>query len=181
MALEHAILVALAERPSTGYDLARRFDKSIGRFWTATHQQVYKVLARMEAAGWIASTHVAQEGRPDKKIYDLTTDGRTELRNWIGQPADAEAARSDLAVKIRGASYGDPSIVADEVRRHRAAHAERLEFYLANEKHEFPDPSTLTGHRLHQWLVLRGGISLERGLIDWYDEVAAALGPAKDS
>jgi len=27
VALEHAILVALAERASTGYDLARRFDK----------------------------------------------------------------------------------------------------------------------------------------------------------
>jgi DNA-binding PadR family transcriptional regulator len=81
MALEHAILVALAEKASTGYDLARRFDKSIGQFWTATHQQVYKVLARMEANGWIAATHVAQDGRPDKKVYDLTADGRDELRS----------------------------------------------------------------------------------------------------
>ncbi len=177
MALEHAILVSLAERASTGYDLARRFDKSIGQFWTATHQQVYKVLARMESAGWIASTHVAQDGRPDKKVYDLTGDGRAELRKWIAQPAEPEAARSDLAVKIRGASYGDPKAVAAEVRRHRDTHAERLEFYLNNEKREFPDPSRLRGHRLHQWLVLRGGISLERGLIDWYDEVAAALSP----
>ena len=175
MALEHAILVSLAERASTGYDLARRFDKSIGQFWTATHQQVYKVLARMEGNDWIAATHVAQEGRPDKKVYDLTAVGRAELADWIGQPADAEATRSDLAVKIRGASYGDPAAVAIEVRRHRAMHAERLEFYLTNEKREFPDPSALTGHRLHQWLVLRGGINLERGMVDWFDEVIAAL------
>ena len=59
MALEHAILVALAERAGTGYELARRFDKSIGQFWTATHQQIYKVLARMESDGWLAVTHVA--------------------------------------------------------------------------------------------------------------------------
>ena len=78
-------------------------------------------------------------------------------------------------MKIRGASYGNPAAVADEVRRHRARHAERLEYYLANEKREFPDPSALRGRRLHQWLVLRGGIGLERGLIDWYDEVVAAL------
>jgi DNA-binding PadR family transcriptional regulator len=177
VALEHAILVSLAEKASTGYDLARRFDKSIGRFWTATHQQVYKVLARMEANGWIASTHIAQDGRPDKKVYDLTDAGRAELRDWIGQPAEPEAARSDLAVKIRGASYGDPAAVADEVRRHRAMHSDRLEFYLANEKREFPDPSALSGRRLHQWLVLRGGINLERGMIDWFDEVIAALTP----
>jgi hypothetical protein len=27
--------------------------------------------------------------------------------------------------------------------------------------------------------VLRGGISLERGMIDWYDEVIAALTPSR--
>lgn len=175
MALEHAILVSLAERASTGYELARRFDRSIGQFWTATHQQVYKVLARMEASGWVAATRVAQAGRPDKKVYDLTAAGHAELADWIGRPAEPEATRSDLAVKIRGASYGDRAAVAAEVRRHRAMHAERLEFYLTNEKREFPDPSALTGRRLHQWLVLRGGISLERGMIDWFDEVIAAL------
>jgi len=70
---------------------------------------------------------------------------------------------------------GDPNAVAGEVRRHRAIHQERLDVYLANEKREFPDPSALRGHRMHQWLVLRGGINLERGMIDWYDEVIAAL------
>ena len=179
MALEHAILVSLAEKASSGYELARRFDKSIGQFWTATHQQVYKVLGRMEAAGWVAVTVVEQAGRPDKKVYDLTDDGRAELADWIGQPAVPEVARSELAVKIRGASYGDPAAVADEVERHRALHAERLDAYLANEKHEFPDPSRLRGRRLHQWLVLRGGIALERSMTDWYDDVLAALRPSK--
>ena len=175
MALEHAILVSLAEKASTGYDLARRFDKSIGQFWTASHQQIYKVLARMEASGWIDATHVAQDGRPDKKVYDLTDAGRAELRGWIALPAEPESARSDLAVKVRGAAYGDAKAVVAEVRRHRDLHQGRLDFYLANEKREFPDPSALRSSRLHQWLVLRGGINLERGLIDWYDEVIAAL------
>lgn len=177
MALEHAILVSLSERESTGYDLARRFDRSIGRFWTATHQQVYKVLARMERDGWVASTVVAQDGRPDKKVYGLTDAGRAELSAWIGEPAEPEPTRSDLAVKIRGASQGDLGAVLAEVRRHRELHVERLESYLANEKREFPDPSALAGRELHQWLVLRGGIGLERGLVDWYDEVLAALEP----
>lgn len=175
MALEHAILVSLTEQASTGYDLARRFDKSIGQFWTATHQQVYKVLARMEQAGWIEATVVEQDGRPDKKIYEVTAAGRAELASWISEPATPEATRSDLAVKIRGAAEGDLGVVLDEVRRHRALHADRLDAYLANEKHEFPDPGSLTGRPLHQWIVLRGGIALERSLIDWYDDVLATL------
>ena len=179
MALEHAILVALAERAGTGYELARRFDKSIGQFWTATHQQIYKVLGRMEADGWLAGTHVAQDGRPDKKVYELTDAGRAELAEWLSRPAAPEATRSELAVKIRGAAYGDAGAVLAEVRRHRELRAQRLEAYLANEKREFPDPTRLRGARLHQWLVLRGGITLERGLIDWYDDVLAGLTPPR--
>ena len=177
VALEHAILVSLTEQGSTGYDLARRFDKSIGQFWTATHQQVYKVLARMEAAGWIEPTVVAQDGRPDKKIYDVTAAGRDELHAWMAMPAVPEATRSDLAVKLRGATSADLPAVLAEVRRHRALHGERLDFYLANEKHEFPNPTALTGRSLHQWLVLRGGIGIEQSLIAWYDDVLATLTP----
>ncbi|MGW2586967.1 PadR family transcriptional regulator, partial [Streptomyces virginiae] len=51
MALDHAILVSLLEKPGSGYELARRFDRSIGYFWTATHQQIYRVLGRMEGNG----------------------------------------------------------------------------------------------------------------------------------
>ncbi|MCW2867763.1 MAG: PadR family transcriptional regulator, partial [Marmoricola sp.] len=53
MALEHALLVALSERPGTGIELARRFDRTIGFFWQATHQQIYRTLRRMEADGWV--------------------------------------------------------------------------------------------------------------------------------
>ncbi|MCW2495798.1 PadR family transcriptional regulator [Jatrophihabitans sp.] len=175
MALEHAILVSLAEQRSSGYELARRFDRSIGQFWSATHQQVYKVLGRMEQDGWVTATVVPQEGRPDKKVYDLTAAGRVELAGWLALPAQPEVTRSDLAVKVRGAADGDLDAVLAEVARHRALHAERLDSYLANEKHEFPDPESLTGRRLHQWLVLRGGITLEQGLIGWYDEVLGTL------
>ena len=59
MALEHAILVSLLEQPGSGYELARRFERSIGYFWTATHQQIYRVLKRMESDGWIDVREVA--------------------------------------------------------------------------------------------------------------------------
>jgi DNA-binding PadR family transcriptional regulator len=180
VALEHAILVSLSEQAGSGYDLAHRFDRSIGYFWTATHQQVYKVLARMEGDGWIAATPVAQDGRPDKKVYDLTEDGRAELRRWLAEPAEPEVTRSELAVKVRGAANGSPRTVravAAEVRRHRELHSTRLDTYRRNEKREFPDPSRLHGRRLHQYLVLRGGIGYERGAIEWCDEILAALAP----
>ena len=78
MALPHAILVALCEQAGSGYELASRFDRSIGYFWAATHQQIYKTLRAMDADGWVSVEVVAQHGRPDKKVYSVTAAGRAD-------------------------------------------------------------------------------------------------------
>lgn len=175
MALEHAILVALSERAGSGYELARRFDKSIGFFYGASHQQIYRTLKRMDGESWVSCETVPQQGRPDKKVYSIADDGRSELRRWLAEPSSPTVLRDELSLKIRGAVNGDLGPLLEDVRRHRAEHQTRLEYYLHMEARHFPAPSTLTGMELHQYLVQRGGILLEEGRLAWYDEVAQAL------
>lgn len=176
MALEHAILVSLSEHAGSGYELARRFDKSIGFFWAATHQQIYRVLKRMDDLGWIESESVAQSGRPDKKVYRVTDSGCGELADWIATSSAPGPLREELALKIRAAEHGDLDALCAEVARHRDRHAERLELFRHLEKRDFPAPSDLSGTALHQYLVLRGGIRVEEGFAEWCNEVLDALG-----
>lgn len=175
MALEHALLVSLSERSGSGYELARRFDKSIGFFWTATHQQIYRVLKRMVEAAWVDCVSVAQEGKPDKKVYSVTEAGNAELARWIAEPLDIEIPRSDLGVKIRGASFDGSEAVCTEIVRHRDFHAHRVEVLREIEKRDFPAPDQLTGSALHQYLVLRGGIRTCGAYVEWCDEMLTAL------
>ena len=171
MALEHAILVSLSERRASGLDLTRRFDRSIGFFWSATHQQIYRVLARMEADGWVRSEHVAQQGKADKKVYDVAPAGREELERWLARPSPMESFRSELAVKLRAASYGDRQAVLDQVAAHRADHATRLAHYESLAARDFPSgPVGLAGRDLDVYLVLRGGIRLEQFWVEWLTE-----------
>ncbi|MEU9701039.1 PadR family transcriptional regulator [Streptomyces sp. NPDC047981] len=182
MAIEHAILVSLLEKPGSGYELARRFERSIGYFWTASHQQIYRVLKRMESDGWIDVRDVPQQGRPDKKEYSVAAPGRAALSTWLHEPVEPESVRHDLAVKIRGAAFDDPTALIGEVERHRQAHAERLAHYLAGEERDFtgpgapgaaddrPDPGAELQH-----VVLRGGIAYERMTLAWLDDVLATL------
>lgn len=138
MALEHAILVSLLEKPGSGYELARRFERSIGYFWTATHQQIYRVLKRMESVGWVDVREVPQQARPDKKQYSVAASGREALSRWLHEPIEPESVRHDLAVKIRGAAFDDPAALIREVERHHRAHSDRLAHYLAGERCDFP-------------------------------------------
>lgn len=182
VALPHAILVSLCEQSSSGYELAHRFDRSIGFFWAATHQQIYRTLRSMEGDGWVHVTPVAQQGRPDKKVYAVTDAGRAELARWIAAPlvgrggSVADNRTRDLAVKIRGAAYGDVDALRAQVVALRAERAALLDAYRGFEKSQFPDPGALSGTELHQYLVLRGGIRAEEGALDWLDEVVVALG-----
>ncbi|KBI62835.1 PadR family transcriptional regulator [Mycobacterium tuberculosis] len=158
MALPHAILVSLCEQASSGYELARRFDRSIGYFWTATHQQIYRTLRVMENNNWVRATTVLQHGRPDKKVYAIS-----------------DSSTRDIAVKLRGAGYGDVAALYTQVTALRAERVKSLDTYRGIEKRTFADPSALDGAALHQYLVLRGGIRAEESAIDWLDEVAEAL------
>lgn len=176
MALEHAILVSLSERAASGLELTRRFDRSIGFFWTATHQQIYRVLGRMEKDGWVTSEVVAQQGRPDKKVYAVSDLGRTVLADWLAEPTPVSPLRSELAVKMRAASYGDRAAVLDVVRANLADHQARLDFYEQLAKQDYPAPESLSGRELDQYLVLRGGIRVERGWVEWLTEYLQAHG-----
>ncbi len=173
MALEHALLVALREQPASGLDLARRFEKSIGFFWHATHQQIYRVLARMEGDGWVTVETVGQTGRPDKKMYAVSAAGRQVLADWLAEPMGSETFRSELAVKLRGASYGDRATLLRHVADARADHETRLAHYR---QLEAAMPSHSTGHQLDQLLVLRGGIGLEQFWITWLTDYLDAHG-----
>ncbi|MFF2364738.1 PadR family transcriptional regulator [Streptomyces sp. NPDC058122] len=178
MALEHAILVSLLEKPGSGYELARRFERSIGYFWTATHQQIYRVLKRMEGEGVLAVRDVPQQGRPDKKVYSVAGPGRVALSRWLHEPIEPESIRHELAVKIRGAAFDDPATLVDEVERHHRIHSDRLARYLAGELRDFtgPDaPAPLDAGQELQHVVLRGGIAYERMTIAWLDDVLATL------
>lgn len=176
MALEHAILVSLAEKSASGYDLARRFDASIGHFWSATHQQIYKVLGRMESEKLVESNLVPQDGRPDKKVYGITADGHAELHAWLRQPSRPEALRSEFTVKLRALHLADREALAAEVQSRRDAHEAKLTEYESSEVRFFPEPSRLADDQVGPWLALRGGIRVERNGIEWCDEILQALG-----
>ncbi|MDG9701472.1 PadR family transcriptional regulator [Streptomyces sp. DH37] len=188
MALEHAILVSLLEKPGSGYELARRFERSIGHFWTATHQQIYRVLKRMEADGWVDVRDVPQQGRPDKKEYAVSASGLSALAEWLHEPVQPESVRHDLAVKVRGAAFDDPAALIGEVERHRRMHRDRLAHYLEGERRDFggsdaagtPDsgasgPGGSDAGRELQHAVLRGGIAYERMMIAWLGDVLDTL------
>jgi DNA-binding PadR family transcriptional regulator len=175
MALTHAILVALIDCPSSGYDLAKRFDGSVGFFWDASHQQIYRELAKLEAAGHLQAETIHQDSRPNKKIFSVTATGQARLQAWMQQPCAMGPFKDDLLVKLFGGALVHAAVLLEELERHRRQHRDRLTEYRAIAARFFPNPEDLSVAATYQYLTLRNGLLHEEGWLTWCEEAIATL------
>ncbi|PSB55370.1 PadR family transcriptional regulator [Chamaesiphon polymorphus] len=175
MALSHAILAALNDRACSGYDLAKRFDGSVGFFWNATHQQIYRELTKLEEQSQIEAQLIEQEHRPDKKIYTLTEEGEELLRSWIETPSTVSPIKDDLLVKIFAGTIVSPQTIVAELKHHRIQHLESLHTYQAIADRFFPDRSQFSDVGRYQYITLRQGIRIETEWLAWCEEAIELL------
>lgn len=173
------MLAALLEGEASGYELAKRFDVSVANFWSATPQQLYRELERLETAGLISAHVVEQQRRPNKRVFNLTEAGRDELHAFTTQPARPMALRDDLVVKLQAIDVGDAEAVmkalAERLERARA----KLELYdhlhaqLLGDRNE--DEYVRESERIGPYLTLMGGRMLEQQNMRWIRAVLAVL------
>jgi DNA-binding PadR family transcriptional regulator len=175
MSLAHAVLTSLIEKPSSGYELARRFDKSIGYFWHATHQQIYRELARMEEKGWIVSDSAPDAGATRKREYNVLPAGRAELVRWTREPAAPMDLRDEFTVKLRADAALNEVDLGDELRARIDQHTERLAHYHAIEARDFAQGCAMPRAKRLQHLILKKGIMFEEGSIAWTREALGVL------
>ncbi|MGW6915476.1 PadR family transcriptional regulator [Kitasatospora sp. NPDC054939] len=169
MSLPHAILTALLEKPSSGLELTRRFDRSIGYFWSATHQQIYRELGRLETSGLIRALPQAGPVRGQKKQYEVLPAGRAALVDWVAESQDPKPVREPLLLRLRAAAVVGPAGLETELERRLALHRAQLAQYQEIERRDFPAERAAEENRL-QHAVLRAGIGLETFWVQWLTE-----------
>jgi DNA-binding PadR family transcriptional regulator len=180
MALRHAVLAALLEGEASGYELAKRFDVSVANFWSATPQQLYRELERLESGSLVEARVVEQQRRPNKRVFSLTDAGREELHRFTTQPTRPMAMRDDLAVKLQALDAGDPDAVMAalaERREHARAKLalyDRLRDRLLAGRSEAEYLSD--GERIGPYLTLLGGRMFEQQNLRWITAVLEMLG-----
>ncbi|MCC5857078.1 MAG: PadR family transcriptional regulator [Ectothiorhodospiraceae bacterium] len=180
MSIQHALLTSLLEKPSTGSGLARRFDRSIGHFWRATHQQIYRELGRMVRAGWLRTELEKGGGRRARKVYHVLPAGRDELARWVAEPGAEGEANQVFMVKVRAEAVVGTGVLGRELRRQIGLHRERLAMYRQIERRDFSAPG-MNQAQLLQHAVLRCGILAEESWLRWADEVAPLLDQTPDA
>jgi DNA-binding PadR family transcriptional regulator len=179
LALGDAILVCLTERPMTGYELAKTFDSSIGFFWKANHQQIYRELTRLRDRGHIQGREVVQSGKPNKLVYTLTSEGKAALRQWAARPSSPASIKDDLLVRLYALDSIDIAPLRADLMARLEYHRDRLSRYERILKKRFPQ-GPLSSADTGKLLLLRMGLRYERTVTEWCEEALQTLSVGAD-
>jgi DNA-binding PadR family transcriptional regulator len=159
-ATQGSLLGFLHDGPLTGWDLIRRVEGGLSRFWNVTSSHVYRELRVLEERGLIEA---GDPGVRDRVPFSITGAGRGEFRQWIRRPPGAEQIRFPLLVSLWFGRHLEASRLAGFVDEARAEHTQRLDLYETLRGHVNNDP--------HRDAVIGFGIAYERAVIGWLDEL----------
>lgn len=173
MSLKNALLGLLLYEPMTGYDLKTIFEKSINHFWNAGASQIYRDLAVLEDEGHVSSRIEPQEGRPDKKIYTITPQGREAFLNWLNNfpPVLDSPVRYEFLVRIFFGALIPPQDLKFQLQRYIREQQEALKHLAQAGKNfeknaaDYPD-----GDRFFWGLTGKMGFMVSQALIQWAEE-----------
>jgi PadR family transcriptional regulator AphA len=130
MSLKYAVLGFLNYGPHTGYDLKKHFDNSIRFFWHAELSQIYPALRELAQQGLVELDTIPQEGKPDKKIYWITDEGREALANWLETPLTGLPSIKDAALlKVFFSGSLDKELLISDLHHQLALHRGQLAHY----------------------------------------------------
>jgi DNA-binding PadR family transcriptional regulator len=167
MSLRHAVLGLLATEPSTGYELARRFDASLANAWHASHSQIYPELGRLEEAGMV---EVVGEGARNSRTYGITDAGRGELRRWLLDTDPNRSQRNETALRWFLVALLEPADRRAVLERE----LEHAEAYVAMLRETEQRIDAAGGHAFRPTVDL--GLRTTAVMTDWLREQLAQAG-----
>ena len=125
----------------------------------------------MHLEGLIEFETQNQQGKPDRKVYSITSQGHEALMQWIETPIKISKVNDGLLVKLYAGHLVDISVIQREIAEHKDIHTRMLNTFLEFEK----DFKALQKDQKKQfslpYLTLRRGILGEQAWLEWAQEV----------
>lgn len=75
--IAYIVLELLEEKPRYGYEILKEIEDISGGHWEPSYGSVYPILYKFEEKGW--AERIERESEPDRKYFELTETGRSEL------------------------------------------------------------------------------------------------------
>ena len=94
---------------STGYEIRKHVTEgAYCHFVEASYGSIYPALAKLEAEGLVTAREEVHPGRPARKVYRITQEGRREFRAALAAPVSPDVFRSTFLLTALCAELMEP-------------------------------------------------------------------------
>ena len=111
MDVKTVCLGMLTDGPASGYDLKKEFESSFAHFFAAGYGSIYPALSALAEDGLVDCELVPQEGKPDRKVYQITDTGREFLLQALENTSPCHKVRSEFLATMCFAHLMRPEVV----------------------------------------------------------------------
>ena len=112
---------------ASGYEIKKAFEEGpLSHIHEASFGSIYPALTALSEEGLVEGTEMAQEKRPDKKVYSITDRGRAALLDAILAPPARDKVRSDFLFIMFFAQLLPAAHLADLIDQRIAWYRETL-------------------------------------------------------
>lgn len=133
-------MAILYDGDATGYEIRKlSVEGEYSYFIDASYGSIYPALARLEKDQLVTSRVETQEGKPAKKVYSLTPEGRSAFLHSLFDKLEADEFRSEFLLFLRFATELPQSLVEQRLNERLSEIAGRIrDFDELNSKHCHP-------------------------------------------
>jgi DNA-binding PadR family transcriptional regulator len=160
-------LAILSGGEATGYEIKKESMEGDWRWFVdASYGSIYPALARLACEGYVTVREEAQSGRPSRKIYAITEEGRAALRDALSDEPGTDLFRSRFLLVAKFAADLPPEVVEAAVEARKRHLREELR-HLERIRAEHGEPGT-------DWITSYGIACIEASL-NYLEERGGAL------
>jgi DNA-binding PadR family transcriptional regulator len=125
--MRYPLLALLASRPAHGYELKQELEQHFGSVLPPLNAgQIYTTLQRLERDGLVEGDRVAQERRPNKRVYRVTDAGREALQEWVDEATSGSRLKDEFFLKLVLAGMTGVAEPLALIERQRRAYLQAL-------------------------------------------------------
>jgi len=107
---------------ATGYEIKKQLEGPFRHFYDASFGSIYPALGKLTDAGMVERTELAQDKRPDKKVYSITPAGKMALMDELAKPVASDKVKSDFLATIVFSELLAPAAIDQMIEDRLAAY-----------------------------------------------------------
>jgi len=175
VSIKYAILGLLSWKPATGYEVKKIFKSSSIIPWSGSNNQIYNTLLDLQCRGLVTYEILSRKGYPSKKTYTITSEGLSELKEWLQMHPQAPEFKKTFLIQLSWSHLLNDQELFELLKKYESEINRQLATYQENMKLEIDAPKRTFRETIIWNMISENLISSYKSELEWVEKTHKAI------